>query len=133
MTAKTLKERIAEAFGINVEAFMARKRMREFLIPRQVYAYLLEKYTIADRTTIGQHINPDSPFDRNTIRNSVKIVKGLIYSDRHFAELIWEIEDDIDYLTLPFDRLPAERAVNVSKDPHYKLSDEERVYIAIHG
>lgn len=133
MTAKTLKERIAEVFGINTEAFMARKRMREFLIPRQVYAYLLEKYTIADRATIGHHINPDSPFDRNTIRNSVKTVKGLIYSDRHFAELIWEIEDDIDYLTLPFDRLPAERAVNVSKDPHYKLSDEERVYIAIHG
>ena len=122
----TLKEKIAKVFDMNIDAMNVRKRLRDFVIPRQVYAYLLEKYTTADRKAIGAHLNPTNPFDRNTIRNSVEVIKGLIYSDRHFAEVIWEIEDEIDNLDLPFDRLPKETVTRITKDPFYKLSEEER-------
>ena len=127
----TLKEKVAKVFDMNIDAINVRKRMRDFVIPRQVYAYLLEKYTTADRNTIGAHINPDDPFDRNTIRHSVEAIKGLIYSDRHFAEVIWEIEDEIDNIELPFDRLPKETVKGITKDPFYKYSPEERYIIQL--
>ena len=127
----TLKEKIALVFDTTLDAMQYRKRVRDYVIPRQVYAYLLEKYTVGTRKEIGEHINPADPFDRNTIRHSVKAIKGLIYSDRHFAEVVWEIEDEIDNLTLPFDRLPKETVTRITKDPFYKFSEEERYIIQL--
>jgi chromosomal replication initiator protein len=77
-TPEAIRKRVAESFGVTVEALMSRRRTKEVTVPRQVAMYLMRELLDLPLTQIGQHFGGR---DHSTVIHSVNKVEQDMESD----------------------------------------------------
>ena len=117
----TLEAYVSELFGIDSGSLFTNTRRREVVNARQVCMYIRRE---AGHTfeAIGRFFGKDHA----TAVHSCYVTKDLAAYDKNYRELLGRVldawYDGSVYLPLEADFCPSA-----------ELSDEERVYIAIHG
>jgi chromosomal replication initiator protein len=77
-TPEAIRKRVAETFGVSVDALVSRRRTREVTIPRQVAMYLMRELLDIPLTQIGHHFGGR---DHSTVIHSVNKVEEDLEQD----------------------------------------------------
>lgn len=127
----TLAEKVAKSFGINVDDMTSRRRFEKIRLPRQVYCYLLSKYTKMTTSAIAAHIGNGNPYNHSTVIHSRRRVEDLIWGDKNIAAIVAEIEKDIYDYEMPVSTVPIIPAFEGISEAVETLSDEDRYIIQL--
>ncbi len=77
-TPEAIRKRVAESFGVPVEALLSRRRTREVTVPRQVAMYLMRELLDLPLTQIGHHFGGR---DHSTVIHSINKVEQELETD----------------------------------------------------
>jgi chromosomal replication initiator protein len=84
-TPEAIRKRVAESYGIPVEALVSRRRTKDVTVPRQVAMYLMRELLDLPLTQIGNHFGGR---DHSTVIHSVNKVEQDLESDPGLRERI---------------------------------------------
>ena len=103
LSSEKILKAVAANFGIRVQDIKGEKRMRKFVVPRQVAMYLCRKLLNQSYPEIGQVFgNAERAKDHSTVIHSCNKITGLIDQDpdlRRKLELIYNtlgVKEELD-------------------------------------
>ncbi len=88
LNGETLRQLVAEAWGVSVDGLTSKKRTKELTVPRQVAMYLIRELLDLSLVDIGQLFGGR---DHSTVIHSINKVEEEIRSDTAFRERIDQI------------------------------------------
>jgi chromosomal replication initiation ATPase DnaA len=86
---------VCDYFEIELEEVMNRSRKRECAMTRHIIRYFYNEYTTM---TLNQVAKATGAKDHTTIIHSIKVVRDLMFSDRHFRRNIEDIRHTLNQL-----------------------------------
>jgi chromosomal replication initiator protein len=93
LTPEAIRARVAEAWGVSVEALQSRRRTKDLTVPRQVAMYLIKELLDESLVGIGRVFGGR---DHSTVIHSIRKVEEEIEADRDFAERVRNVREAID-------------------------------------
>jgi chromosomal replication initiator protein len=93
LTAETIRARVAEAWGVSVEALQSRRRTKDLTVPRQVAMYLIKELLDESLVGIGRAFGGR---DHSTVIHSIRKVEADLSSDEDFAERVRSVRETIE-------------------------------------
>lgn len=72
--AKRIQEIVCDYYGVSFDSMLMKNQPMSVYFPKHVLAYQLMNHTRMGASAVGKNLNRD----RNTIRNSVKVVSNRI-------------------------------------------------------
>lgn len=89
LTVESIKEMVADHFGVSIEKLGSKSRKQEIATARHVSIYLSKQYTKNSLKNIGSHFGGR---DHSTILHSCKTVKDRIDTDTAFKDAVFDLE-----------------------------------------
>jgi chromosomal replication initiator protein len=84
-TPEAIRKRVAEEYGVTVEAITSRRRTKEVTVPRQIAMYLMRELLDLPLTAIGDHFGGR---DHSTVIHSINKVEEDVEDDDALRERI---------------------------------------------
>ena len=91
-TPEAIRKRVAERYGVPVEALMSRRRTKEVTVPRQVAMYLMRELLDLPLTQIGGHFGGR---DHSTVIHSINKVEQDMQEDDGVREQIESLRAEL--------------------------------------
>ena len=92
MKIETIKNIVADYFGMNIQEIVKKTNKREIVQARQISMYFCKKYTKEHDKTIGLHHGNK---DRTSVYYSVKTIKNLISCNKEIRKYCSEISSKL--------------------------------------
>jgi len=92
LTATTIRERVAQAWGAPVEGLSSKKRTKELTVPRQVAMYLIRELLELPLVEIGKLFGGR---DHTTVIHSIQKVEEQILSDEVFRGRVQALRSEL--------------------------------------
>jgi hypothetical protein len=101
-----LKKLVCDVFKADKDAIFSNGRRREQATIRQVYMYLMQKYTAYSSKTIGEMARGtrNKPFHHATVMHANKMVNDLYDTDKIFREKIDMLKEIMNEKLINFDK-----------------------------
>jgi chromosomal replication initiator protein len=84
MTQNLIMDVVARYTGITPEQMKSRKRVREFVVARQLFCYFCRKFTGLTFTEIGRCVGSR---DHSTVMYSVEAIKNAMFMPKSYPEI----------------------------------------------
>ena len=84
-TPESIRQRVADAYGVSVDALTSRRRTKEVTVPRQIAMYLMREILDIPLSRIGDHFGGR---DHSTVIHSVNKVEDEIQEDPVLRERV---------------------------------------------
>ncbi len=93
LTPESIRDRVAQAWGVRPEGLQSRKRTRELTVPRQVAMYLIKELLDASLVGIGRTFGGR---DHSTVIHSIRKVEEELQTDPAFAERVRVLREEME-------------------------------------
>ena len=95
-TVEQIKKICCDVFG--VETFIVEGRKQDAKVPRQVFCYLVRKFTPITQTNIGEMIHRT----HSTVISSIKLVEHTYLNDRYYGPYVEQCENLVNQVIIDY-------------------------------
>lgn len=96
MKPEQIKEIVASHLGIEMKDLMGKRRLKEYVLARNISMWLFTKYTPLTYPSIGRHFKKD----RTMVYHSIDRIKYELERETKTSRMIKEIEDEVNEKTI---------------------------------
>jgi chromosomal replication initiator protein len=92
VSPETIRERVAESWGVTIDALVSKRRTRAVVVPRQVAMYLIKNLLDMPYSDIGQLFGGR---DHSTVIHAVNKVEAEMAADPVFRSRVRRLHEDL--------------------------------------